>query len=151
MQGCTKCMFCHEQETIKHLFSNCRVAISIWSIIQICSTLYPPRTPCSTANIFGKWLNRVDSMYKTIIGVGAIAEAWSFWLCRNDKVLMTKIHLSCRSFTGVQLCSVHGRHFSVWRIATSLWRCLRGWSIRPRSLFSNMGGSIAAGSKPMEL
>jgi hypothetical protein len=40
--GSTKCVFCHEQETIKHLFFHCRFVRSIWSIIQISSTLYPP-------------------------------------------------------------------------------------------------------------
>jgi hypothetical protein len=86
-QGCTKYVFCHEEEKIKHILFNCRVARSIWSIIQIGSTLYPPR---SIANIFGNWLNGVDSRYKTIIRVGAIAVAWPLWLCRNDKVLNDK-------------------------------------------------------------
>jgi hypothetical protein len=85
--GCTKCVFCHEQETIKHLFFSCPVARSIWSIIQIGSTLYPPR---SIANIFGNWLNGVDARYKTLIRVGAIAVVWSLWLCRNDKVFNDK-------------------------------------------------------------
>lgn len=82
-KGCKKYVLCQEEETIKHLFLSYRVARSIWSIIQICSTLYPP---CSIANIFGNWLNVVDCRYKTIIQVGAIAVAWSLWLCRNDKV-----------------------------------------------------------------
>jgi hypothetical protein len=59
---CTKCVFCHEQETIKHILFSCRVARCIWSIIQIGSTLYLPR---SIANIFGK--NEVDAMYKTLV------------------------------------------------------------------------------------
>ena len=47
--GCKKCVFCHQDETIKHLFFQCQFARSIWSIIHICSSLYPPR---SVANIF---------------------------------------------------------------------------------------------------
>jgi hypothetical protein len=31
--GCTKCVFCHKEETIKHLFFRCQFARSIWSII----------------------------------------------------------------------------------------------------------------------
>jgi hypothetical protein len=85
--GCTKCVFCHENETIKHLFFSCRIARSIWSIIQIGSTLYPPR---SVANIFGNWLNGVETRYKTLIRMGAIAVIWSLWLCRNDKVFNDK-------------------------------------------------------------
>jgi hypothetical protein len=69
--GCTKCVFCHEQETIKHLFFSCPVARSIWSIIQIGSTLYPPR---SIANIFGNWLNGVDSRFKFLIRARAVAK-----------------------------------------------------------------------------
>jgi hypothetical protein len=82
-QGSKSCVFCHQDETIKHLFFQCRFAKSIWSIIQMSSTLYPPR---SVPNIFGNWLNGVDHRYKTLIRVGAIAVIWSLWLCRNDKV-----------------------------------------------------------------
>jgi hypothetical protein len=85
--GCTKCVFCHEEETIKHLFFNCQFTRSIWSIIQIGSTLYPPK---SIANIFGNWLNGVDSRFKVLIREGAIAIIWSLWLCRNDKVFDNK-------------------------------------------------------------
>ena len=31
--GSTKCVFCHEDETIKHLFFKCKFARSIWSVI----------------------------------------------------------------------------------------------------------------------
>ena len=85
--GCKKCVFCHHDETIKHLFFQCQFARSIWSIIQIGSTLYPPR---SIANIFGNWLNGVNNRFKTLIRVGAIAVIWSLWLCRNDKVFNDK-------------------------------------------------------------
>jgi hypothetical protein len=82
-QGSKKCVFCHQDETIKHLFFQCQFARSIWSIIQIGSTLYPPR---SVANIFGNWLNGVEHRFKILIRVGALAIIWSLWLCRNDKV-----------------------------------------------------------------
>jgi hypothetical protein len=79
--GNQSCVFCHHDETIKHLFFQCRFARSIWSIIQIASTLYPPR---NVANIFGNWLNGVDNRFRTLIRVGALAVIWSLWLCRND-------------------------------------------------------------------
>ena len=85
--GSKKCVFCHKDETIKHLFFDCQFASSIWSIIQIGSTLYPPR---SIANIFGNWLNGVDRRFKLLIRVGALAIIWSLWLCRNDKVFNDK-------------------------------------------------------------
>jgi hypothetical protein len=52
--GNKSCVFCHQDETIKHLFFQCRFARSIWSIIQVASDLSPP---CSVANIFGNFLH----------------------------------------------------------------------------------------------
>jgi hypothetical protein len=40
--GSKKCVFCHHDETIKYLFFQCNFARSIWLVIQIGSTLYPP-------------------------------------------------------------------------------------------------------------
>jgi hypothetical protein len=85
--GSKKCVYCHHDETIKHLFFDCHFARSIWSIIQISSTLYPPK---SVANIFGNWLNGVAHRFKTLIRIGTIAIIWSLWLCRNDKVFNDK-------------------------------------------------------------
>jgi hypothetical protein len=85
--GSKKCVFCNHDESIKHLFFQCQFARSIWSIIQIGSSLYPPQ---SVANIFGNWLNGVDNRFKLLIRVGAIAVIWSLWLCRNDKVFNDK-------------------------------------------------------------
>ena len=47
--GSTKCVFCPQDKTIKHLFFECKVARYIWSAIHIASNLYPPQ---SVANIF---------------------------------------------------------------------------------------------------
>jgi hypothetical protein len=79
--------FCHHDETIKHLFFQCRFARTIWSVIQVASTLFPPR---SITNIFGNWLNGIDRSFKKHIRVGAIAFIWSLWLSRNDKVFNDK-------------------------------------------------------------
>jgi hypothetical protein len=48
--GSKTCVFCSQDETIKHLFFQCNFARSIWSVIQVASGLY---TPTSIANIFG--------------------------------------------------------------------------------------------------
>jgi hypothetical protein len=65
-----KCVFCHQDETIKHLFFQCRFTRSIWSVIQVASTLFPP---CNITNIFGNWLDGIDNRFKKHIMVGAIA------------------------------------------------------------------------------
>jgi hypothetical protein len=85
--GSKRCVFCHHDETIKHLFFQCRFARTIWSVIQVASTLFPP---CSITNIFGNWLNGIDSRFKKHIRVGVIAFIWSLWLYRNDKVFNDK-------------------------------------------------------------
>ena len=72
--GSKKCVFCQHDETITHLFFQCEFARSIWSAIQIGSTLHPPS---SVANIFGNWLNGVDPRFKLFSRMGAIAVIWS--------------------------------------------------------------------------
>jgi hypothetical protein len=71
----------------KHLFFRCRFARSIWSVIQVASTLFPP---CGITNIFGNWLDGIDNRYKKHIRVGAIAFIWLLLLCRNDNVFNDK-------------------------------------------------------------
>jgi hypothetical protein len=85
--GSKKCVFYYQDKIIKHLFFHCRVARSIWSVIQLASTLFPP---CSITNIFGNWLNEINNRFKKHIRVGAIVFIWSLWLCRNDKVFNDK-------------------------------------------------------------
>lgn len=75
-------------ETIKHLFFDCQFARSIWSVIQIASTLHPPH---SVANIFGNWLHGIDRRDRVHIRMGAIALLWSLWLCRNNLVFNAKL------------------------------------------------------------
>ena len=85
--GSKKCCFCTHEETIKHLFFQCKFARTTWSIIQIASSLYPPT---SVANIFGHCLDSISNRFKTLIRVGAYALLWSLWLCRNDLVFNNK-------------------------------------------------------------
>jgi hypothetical protein len=85
--GSKRCVFCHQDETIKHIFFQCRFARSIWSIIQAASSLYPPT---SVANVFGNWLHGIDHRFRMLIRVGELAVIWSLWLCINDKVLDDK-------------------------------------------------------------
>jgi hypothetical protein len=68
--GSMQCVFCHQDETIKHLFFQCRFARSIWSLIQVGLSLYPPT---SVANIFENWLHGIDLRFRTLIRVRALA------------------------------------------------------------------------------
>ena len=54
------------------------------------------------------------------------------------KFLTINNRLLCRSSTGAQLRSVHGRLYSMWSTATYSRWCLRGWRIR-RGIFSQRG------------
>jgi hypothetical protein len=85
--GSQTCIFCSQDETIKHLFFQCNLARSIWSVIPAASGLY---TPTSIANLFGNWLHGIDYKYRILLRVGAMALIWSLWLCRNDKVFNDK-------------------------------------------------------------
>ena len=85
--GSPQCVFCHHEETIKHLFFQCKLARCIWSVIQIASGLYPPY---SVANVFGNWLHMIDHKFRTLLRVGALAIIWSLWLHRNDKIFNDK-------------------------------------------------------------
>jgi hypothetical protein len=117
--GSKKCVFYHHDESIKHLFFQCRFARSIWSVIQVASTLFPPR---NITNIFGNWLNEIDNRFKKHIRVGAIAFIWSLWLCRNDKVFSNKnssiLQIIYKGISNLRLCQL----YRGWRIETYLRR-----------------------------
>ena len=102
----SQCVFCHHNETIKHLFFQCRFARSIWSCIQVAYDLYPPT---SVANIFGNWLHGIDHRFITLIRVGALAVIWSLWLCRNDKVFTDK---NCSLMQVIYRCTTILRSWS---------------------------------------
>jgi hypothetical protein len=87
MVASKKCVLCHHDETIKHLFFHSCFARSVWSVIQLASTLYPP---CSVANILGNWLHGTGHRFRKHIRVGVIAVIWSMWICRYDKVFNDK-------------------------------------------------------------
>lgn len=92
-------MCCQQDETIKHLFFQCRFDRSIWSCIQVASDLYPPT---SVANIFGNWLHDIDHRFRTLI-------VWSLWLCRNDKVFNDK---NCSLLQVIYKCTYTLRSWS---------------------------------------
>jgi hypothetical protein len=123
--GSRRCVFCHRDETIKHLFFQCRFARSIWSVFQVGSTLFPPR---NITNIFGNWPNGIDQRFKKHIRVGAIAFIWSLWLCRNDKVFNDK-------------------NSSILQVISTLrlWSCLE--RVEDRDLFMNVCARLEAAAR----
>ena len=125
-QGSKKCVFCHHDETIKYLFFQYKFAKSIWSAIQIGSNLYPPR---SVANIFGNWLNGVDSKFKLLIRMRAIAIIWSIWLCRNDNIFNDK---------NASLMQV------IYRCTATLRSCSPLQRVEHRDLFSEVCSRLEA-------
>jgi hypothetical protein len=52
--GCQKCCFCNELETIHHLFLACPFAKIVWRMVYLTFNLPPP---ADITNMFGNWLN----------------------------------------------------------------------------------------------
>jgi hypothetical protein len=99
------CFFCHHDETMKHLLFQCKFARSVWSLIQVRSTIHPPR---SGGNIFGNLLNGVEHRFKLLIRVGGWERSALFCLYGYIKItrfLMIQIFLLCRSSNCAQVFS----------------------------------------------
>jgi hypothetical protein len=123
MHGSRQCVFCHQDETIKHLFFHCPFAKSIWSIIQIASSLYPPT---SVANIFGIGFMVLISSLGHLLRWERLPLYGRYGYVGMTKFLTIKIVLSCRLSTDVPVFSVCGHIFSGWRTTTYLWRSVHG-------------------------
>jgi hypothetical protein len=131
--------FCHENESIKHLFFQWCFTRSIWSVIQVALTLFPP---CSVTNIFRNWLNGIDYRVKRHIRWERFLLFGRFGYVEMIKCLTRKTILFCRLSTGVYIHSVYGRLYRGWRIETYLWRSVHDWRLRREILFLNIGGCI---------
>lgn len=75
--------FYHKEETIKHLFFECRLARSVWSLIQIASNISSPR---SVSHMSGQWSLRQNKESRPpfllgvdLLGYLAIKEWCDFW------------------------------------------------------------------------
>ena len=86
-QGNKTCCFCHEDETIQHLFIDCRFARSVWSVAHIALNLAKPQ---SILHMFGSWLYGVKKELRSLVLLGVGVIAWSIWLHRNDIVFEKK-------------------------------------------------------------
>jgi hypothetical protein len=90
-KGCSKCVFCGEQETVEHLFITCPFARLVWRTIDFAFDLPPP---VNITNMFGNWLNGVNRQLKGQIRIGVSAVCWSIWRYRNDVVFNKKPNVS---------------------------------------------------------
>jgi hypothetical protein len=93
--------FFHDK-TIKHLLFQCKFACSIWSIIQVVSTLYLPH---SVANIFGNWLHGMHRRSRIFLSIGTLTIIGRFGYAKVTKFLMIIIVLSYMLFTCVPIYS----------------------------------------------
>ena len=89
--GSSRCCFCDQNETIKHLFLDCPLAKLLWRTIHIAFNVSPP---ISIDTLFGTWLTGVESNIAGHIRIGICALLWAIWNCRNDIIFNRKIFIN---------------------------------------------------------
>jgi hypothetical protein len=65
--GDSKCNFCGLEETIQHLFFDCRVARFVWNLLYITFNCKPPH---STTHLFGSWTRSFAPVLRNQITLG---------------------------------------------------------------------------------
>jgi hypothetical protein len=75
-----QCCFCHENETIKHLFHECYYAKFMWGLSNLAFNIVPPQI---VHHMYGTWLN---GKLKRQALARASAFCWIIWLSRNDVI-----------------------------------------------------------------
>ncbi|WVZ71541.1 hypothetical protein U9M48_020116 [Paspalum notatum var. saurae] len=100
-QANKSCVFCHNVETIDHLFFECRFARIVWSVFHYASN---PAKPINAFHLFGSWIQDLPSNWEHIALLGATALCWSLWLGKNDLVFEKK---DCSSPWQVIFAKVH--------------------------------------------
>lgn len=89
--GSLTCVFCHKEETINHLFFECRLARSVWNIVQMATGFNPPH---NVEHMFGGWLLGLNKILKSVFLLGAAVLCWALWTGRNDLVFEKKLYCS---------------------------------------------------------
>jgi hypothetical protein len=56
--GSKNCAFCEMDESLEHLFIRCSFSKLIWQLVHFTFSITPP---ANIKNIFGKWLNGIDT------------------------------------------------------------------------------------------
>jgi hypothetical protein len=93
-----KCVFCRQDGKIKYLFFQYYFARSIWSIIQVASTLF---SPCSITNICGIGSTESNIGLKNILVSEWLSLFDRYGYVEMIKCLTIKTFLFCRSSIGV--------------------------------------------------
>ena len=135
--GSTRCSFCDQDETIKHLFLDCPLARILWRTVQIAFNITPPST---VRSLFGTWLDGIESVTARHIHVGVCALLWAIWNCRNDLAFnrITTIHFLQVVFRATALI----RMWSLLTPTEARERLVTGsvrWEMVARDIFNRFG------------
>jgi len=85
--GVPACYFCHEDETIDHLFFQCSIAKITLGVLGFCfGTNDIPRNIQQYKTWIAKWLPQGSPVYTS----GCVAVCWAIWQCRNRACLDKK-------------------------------------------------------------
>ena len=87
MAGEPTLLFYHENETIQHLFFDCRFARMVWATVYAAWGI--PKS-YNMQRMFGSWLNGIPKEYKKLVLLGAAALCWSVWHYRNSVIFYNK-------------------------------------------------------------
>jgi hypothetical protein len=79
--GNEACCFCHNHETIQHLFLYCDLPNFIWKVLYFTYGLEPPS---SINHMFGTWILNMNTHIGKLFLVGISVMMWAIWLHRND-------------------------------------------------------------------
>jgi hypothetical protein len=107
--GSRKYVFCHQDETIKYLFFQCRFARSIWSVVQVALTLYPPQ---SVIDFLGTGSVALIISLKSILGWEQLLLFDRYSYLEMINCLTIKTFLFCRLSIGIPVLFVYGRLYS---------------------------------------
>ena len=82
------CCFCHEDESVDHLFFQCPIAKTIWGVIGLCfgASNIPKDFQQYRVGI-SNWLPRGETIYTC----GCAAVCWAIWKCRNKACFNKKV------------------------------------------------------------
>lgn len=68
-QGNQQCCFCHENETIQHLFFDCQFMRMVWASVYAACGISKPR---NVSNMFGSLLNGLPKKFKLVLVRGSL-------------------------------------------------------------------------------
>lgn len=107
-QGSLTCAFCHKDKTINHLFFECRLAQSVWSVLQITTGINQPH---NVDHMFEDWLQGFNKTLETVFLLGATVLCWDLWISRNNLVFKGKL-----SYSSLQVIFSASHWLSSWVI-----------------------------------